>query len=309
MKKITIQTYANIALIKYWGKRDKKLFLPTKSSLSISLPYLKTSTTISESNTDKIVGINTGIQNVKKFLNLFRKIYQIKKNFKIETTNNFPTAAGLASSASGFAAIAKGLNKFCNLNLSNKELSILARYGSGSATRSIQQGFVLWNKGDYNDGSDSYAFQIFDQNFWPEFCIIIVIINSDQKNISSRQAMQITVNTCSFYKNWIHKSEKRIPKMLQAIKTKDFTTVGKLAELDCLQMHKCMKNSFPAINYWQKQTLQIIDFVKNLRKQKIHCYFTIDAGPNVKIICLKKDRAKIINNLLNICNSSQIMFN
>jgi diphosphomevalonate decarboxylase len=257
------------------------------------LPELTTTTIISESEKDEIVFANGNVKNIQNFLNLFRKIYGIKKYFRIQTSNNFPTAAGLASSSSGFAALAKGLDKICGLNLRKKELSILARQGSGSACRSIYDGFVLWHKGEKSDGLDSYAQQLFAQNYWPEFCVLIVVVDQNEKKISSRQAMQITTKTSPFYKSWLQDSQKRIPKMIDAIKKKDFSVVGQLAQMDCLGMHKTIQTSVPSINYWQQTTLKVMKAVKSLRKNGLECFFTIDAGPNVKILCLKKDALEI----------------
>ena len=151
LRKITLQVtkaHANIALIKYWGKRNPDLHLPTKSSLSITLKELSTTTSIATHNQDCIHLNKKQVVDKKiiTFLNTFRKKYNIEENHSISSNNSFPTAAGLASSSSGFAALATGLSELYNLNLSKKELSILARQGSGSACRSIYNGFVIWYK-------------------------------------------------------------------------------------------------------------------------------------------------------------------
>lgn len=305
MKKIITSANSNIALIKYWGKRDENLFLPTKSSLSVCLSNLSTTTSIEFSDSDQLI-INGKISNldksnkILKFLNFFREKYNVKKSFKIITKNNFPTAAGLASSASGFAALAKALNNICALSLSEKDLSILARMGSGSASRSIFKGFVLWNKGIKVDGQDSYAEQIFDNNYWPDLRILVAVVDSSKKKISSRDAMKISVETSPLYKDWIDRSEKNIFKMIEAIKNKDFQMVGTIAENDCLEMHETIRTSEPKMEYFQDITLKIINCVRDLRRNNISCYFTIDAGPNVKILCLNNDCEKIKNSIKNI---------
>jgi len=301
MQKQTSTANANIALIKYWGKRDTEVNLPTKSSLSIALPELTTTTTVSvrQENLDKIV-INQELaidKAITRFLDIFRKKFNITDHFLIETENSFPTAAGLASSASGFAALTKGLNELYGLGLCLQELSILARQGSGSACRSIQDGFVLWHKGEKADGSDSYAEQIFDENYWPEFCVIPIIVDSKKKKISSRVGMQQTVETSPTYAQWLKESEARIPTMIEAIKNRDIKTVGELTELDCLEMHACMQNSNPKLNYWKPETLVVMEKVKELRDSGIPCYFTIDAGPNVKVLTLVRFREQIRKSL------------
>lgn len=300
-KTITTCANANIALIKYWGKRDETLFLPTKSSLSVTLSSLTTTTKISSTtkNQDEIT-INAkrargkAGKKIIHFLDLFRRPYGTALRFKIITENNFPTGAGLASSASGFAALALGFNQICHLRLSPRALSMLARQGSGSACRSIFGGFVIWHKGKHLDGQDSFAEQLFPESFWPDFRILVVVIQEQEKKISSREAMNLTVKTSSSYQSWIEESEKRLPLMIKAIKEKNLEKVGELAETDCLGMHQTMHDAHPSINYWQPTTQAIIEAVKELREQKIHCYFTIDAGPNVKIIYKRQDQEKII---------------
>ncbi|MCK4517314.1 diphosphomevalonate decarboxylase [Candidatus Babeliales bacterium] len=323
MKTVTSAANANIALIKYWGKRDTELNLPTKSSLSISMPDLITTTSVSVSRPGYAVPLRYTSQgdalrasgtnsmparlecfvehfnakqnvsrdpNITRFLDIFRKKFGVTDHFLIETENSFPTAAGLASSASGFAALTKALDKLYDLKLSPKELSILARQGSGSACRSIQDGFVLWQKGEEADGSDSYAEQVFDENYWPKFCVIPVIIDKNKKAVSSRVGMQQTVATSPTYARWLEESEARIKPMIEAIKNRDIKTVGQLAEQDCLEMHACMQNSSPKLNYWKPETLVVMEKVKELRSSGIPCYFTIDAGPNVKVLTLEKFR-------------------
>lgn len=305
MKFVIVQANANIALIKYWGKRNKTLFLPTKSSLSVTLKELNTTTNIVITNNSReniILNKKPATTKTKnqivQFLDRFRSLYKIKDHFTISTQNSFPTSAGLASSSSGFAALTKGLNKLYNLNLSEKELSILARQGSGSACRSVYNGFVLWHKGTLNNCSDSYAEQLFDNNHWPEFRILIIVVQDKEKTISSRTGMQQTALTSPIYKQWIKKSEQRIPIIINAIKNRDLITVGKLAQLDCIEMHNCMRHATPPINYLLPTTTIIINKIKQLQKSGLNCFFTIDAGPNIKVICNNKNIDKIKEKLI-----------
>jgi diphosphomevalonate decarboxylase len=190
----------------------------------------------------------------------------------------------LASSASGFAALAKALNELCNLNLSQKELSILARRGSGSACRSIYDGFVIWHRGEKADGSDSYAEQLFPRDHWPELKIVPIIISKEKKKICSREAMRQTITDSPIYKDWVERSEARIQPMIDAIENRDFHALGELAERDALEMHECMRSAH--IDYFLPETYRCIEHVQKLRKEGMPCYVTIDAGPNVKIITL-----------------------
>jgi len=295
--------YSNIALIKYWGKRDNLLNLPTKSSVSLGLGSLKTTTKVKISDSDRIfindivLSDNESIIKIMRFLHIFRRRYGISDFFEINSSNNFPTSAGLASSASGFAALAKALNFVCNLNLDSKELSILARLGSGSACRSIQGGFCYWSKGDLLDGSDSYSKQMFNSEYWPELRIIVVIVNSEKKKVSSSHAMAVTVKTCKIYKSWVINSEKRIKSIINAITFRDFEAFGQLAQIDCLDMHETMRNSSPSINYPVHSTYGVINLVELLRRSGEQCYFTIDAGPNVKILTLEKHLDAVLKKL------------
>jgi len=295
MQQVTVQTNANVALIKYWGKRNEQLFLPTKTSLSVALSGLTTTTTIRNTlEKHDLISFISGIsesshKKIIDFIDFFRARYSIKQFFAVTTHNNFPTAAGLASSASGFAALALALNAQCKLNLSEQELSVLARYGSGSACRSIYGGFVVWHKGEKQDGSDSYAEQLFDHNHWPELRILVIVVKNDEKKISSRNGMRITTNTSPSYKNWLSHSEQRVILIIKAIEKKDFELVGTLAQADWTGMQQTMLDAQPQLDYWTTVSHDVMHAVKQLRATGVSCYFTTDAGPNVKLICLDKD--------------------
>lgn len=289
MSTVTVQTHPNLALIKYWGKRNEELMLPTKSSLSIGLAALTTRTTISFATHDNIdLGCTHSPQAIEKvvdYINWFRKRYEIKEYFAISSSNNFPTAAGLASSASGFSALAIGLASLCGLNLNKRELSVLARQGSGSAARSVEGGVVLWHAGTNTDGSDCYAEQLFDEKYLQDLRVLIVIVEDREKKVSSRKGMQLTIQTSPSYNQWLVTSEIRLTKMITALTNKDFLSLGNLAEEDWQGMHTSMLDTQPPLNYWTSTSYAAINTVKKLQQQKIECFFTTDAGPNVFIIC------------------------
>ncbi len=294
MRLINMVSNVNIVFNSYWGKRDENIFLPTKNSLSIGLEALQTTTSISLYDCDKITLDGKLLdqeisKNIRTFLGRFRKLYGIKECFSIESTNHFPTAAGLASSASGYAALALGLNKLCKIALSKKECSILARQGSGSASRSVYGGFVQWHKGKQADGSDSYAEQLFDANHWPELRVIIAIVDRNKKKISSRSGMQQTVATSNFYYDWLQKSDNYLNELISGIKERDLEHVGQATEADWYGMYQSMRDTKPCLDYLNDASHEIINQVKIFRNNGISCYFTTDAGPNVKIICLQKD--------------------
>ncbi|MCD6477568.1 MAG: diphosphomevalonate decarboxylase [Candidatus Aenigmarchaeota archaeon] len=300
--KVTAVAPSNIALIKYWGRRDDKLVLPYNGSISVTLDKLLTKTTVEFSRDykkDEIV-INgervTGekLKRALNFINFIRRISGEESPVRVVSENNFPTAAGLASSASGFSALALACSNALDLNLSDREVSILARMsGSGSAARSLFGGFVEWHRGKRSDGSDSYAEQIANETHWKDFRILVSILTTLEKKISSADGMRYTVKTSPFYTGWLKtiKNDLRIVK--SSIRKRDFTNLGKTSEHNCLKMHALMISTVPSLIYWMPSTLEVMHKVMELRRDGLECYFTIDAGPNVKVLCLKEDVKKI----------------
>lgn len=287
---------ANIALIKYWGKRDQELNLPKTSSLSISLNTLGTRTRLKKSFDRDSIYLNGKalseadgfVQRLCRFLDLFRSRGEY---FEIHTQNTIPTAAGLASSASGFAALIKALNRFYGWKLNTKEMSILARMGSGSACRSIEPGFVLWHAGDRSDGMDSYAERL--DTTWPELRIGIVLLSTEKKSISSRRAMQRTVDTSILYRAWPQKVDQDLLQIKKALLQKNFSLLGKTAESNALSMHATGLAAWPPLCYWQPSTLQTIHQIWSLRQQGFELFFTMDAGANVKLLFKARDKKDI----------------
>lgn len=301
MNKGKARAHANIALIKYWGKEDEKLFLPMNSSLSLTLESFYTETEVifdDQLNRDYFY-LNEKLQSkldtekISKFLDLFRNQKDIKHNALVKSINYVPTAAGLASSASGFAALAAAANMASGLNLNRRELSIYARQGSGSATRSIYGGFVEWQKG--HSSETSYAIPI-DDGKW-DIGMVVVVVSTSKKEVSSRKGMKKTIDTSPFYSPWVESSEQDLKEIKKAIKDKDFEKMGTIAERNSLKMHATMFGAKPPIIYFKPETLEVIEIVKDLRKNGIPCYFTMDAGPNVKIIC-KLSQSNIIKDRL-----------
>lgn len=302
--KATSVASANIALVKYWGKRDKKLMLPQNGSISMTCDGLVTTTTVEfgDYEKDSIIINDEELQKEKedivKHLDLIREMAGIKQKAKVVSESNFPIAAGLASSASGFAALSMAASKAAGLSLSEKELSMLARRGSGSASRSISAGFVEWHRGEKDDGTDSFAESIANKEHWPEFRMITTIVTEAKKKVSSRAGMAQTIETCPYYEGWLNTINDDLATVREGIKKKDFTAVGKTAEENCLKMHATMMTTKPAIIYWIASTMEIIQNVQLWREEGLECYFTIDAGPNVKVMCLEKDEKEINKRLL-----------
>ncbi|MFH1978454.1 MAG: diphosphomevalonate decarboxylase [Candidatus Aenigmatarchaeota archaeon] len=310
--KATAIANANIALVKYWGKRDKKLMLPNNGSISLTLGDLNTHTTVEfDPKYEKDVFILNGEElesaSTLDHLDVIREMAGIKDKAKIVSKGNFPVAAGLASSASGLAALSVAGAKAAGLNLDKKELSILSRRGSGSASRSVEGGFVEWIKGEKEDGSDSFGVQIADENFWKEFRIVTVITSTKEKKVKSRAGMSQTVATCPYYDGWLKTVNEDLDKVREGIKEKNFTKVGETAEYNCLKMHATMMTTKPPIIYWNDVTMRVIHSVMDWREEGLESYFTIDAGPQVKIMCLEKDVKEIGKRLSKIKGIEKVL--
>lgn len=293
----------NIALIKYWGKRSAELNLPVTNSLSIALPNKGTTTTISINHLkhDRYALNNVFLDSENEFskrLNQFCDCFRFSENwhFDIETHNNIPTAAGLASSASGFAALVLAFDKLFNWQLDKTSLSILARMGSGSACRSLWSGFVEWQAGERVDGLDSYAYPLEESdNQSPlHFNIGLLIFEKDRKIISSRQAMLNTVNTSPSYQHWPMQVERDLKEIKQAIAEKNFTAFGEISERNALAMHATMLDSEPQTDFCTEKTHEYRKKIWELRKKGADVYFTQDAGPNLKLLFQKNTMSLIL---------------
>ena len=289
---------SNIALCKYWGKRDSELNLPVTSSLSISLGNKgsECSIQVREEPVDHFTLNGTVMdlastfsRRLSTYLDLFR---QPKQSFAVAMQMNIPIAAGLASSACGFASLVLALDKLFGWNLSNRELSILARLGSGSACRSIIPGFVEWQAGQQADGMDSYADLFADK--WPGLCLGLFILNAQAKPLSSREAMEQTRASSIFYPNWPDKVATDLLLIKQAITERNFPLLGSTAESNALSMHALMLSAWPPISYTLPETLSAMHKIWQLRREGVEVYFTQDAGPNLKLLYLEKERDVIL---------------
>lgn len=294
----SVQVFApsNIALCKYWGKRDTELNLPINSSLSVSLGHLGTHTTLklSESGQDivilnnKLLSISDPFsQKVIQFIDLFRRTQAIP--LIIDTRNNIPTAAGLASSASGFAALTKAVDRFFSLGLDPLILSAFARMGSGSASRSLYKGFVAWHMGIQDDGMDSIASPILTS--WPNLCVGLIKVSNAQKAVDSRTGMQRTVMTSQLYQSWPAQAAADFTMLQQVIAEGDFNQLGACAEKNAMSMHATMASAWPPLVYWLPESVTVMHKVWALRNAGINVYFTMDAGPNLKLLFEDQDSA------------------
>lgn len=298
----TAKAHTNIALVKYWGKKDQDMIIPQTDSLSLTLDefYTTTKVTFDDQLSSDQVSINSNLlgdqasQKVRNFLDLVRKMSGTTAFARVESQNHVPTAAGLASSASAFAALAGAASRAAGLNLDRRDLSRLARRGSGSATRSIYGGLVEWQRG--HDDATSYAKPIMEEvDFGLE--MLAIMVDTTAKKISSRFGMQQSVASSPYYKVWPEIVAHDMAAIKEAIAARNIDAIGEIAETNALRMHALTLSAEPGFTYFDSDTLKAMRAVRALRDNGIHCYFTMDAGPNVKVIYDRQDRQSIFKAL------------
>ena len=292
----TAIAHPNIALVKYWGKQNKTLNHPASPSVSITLDSLTTTTKVATSTETRLVLNGKRIEDLKvaNFLDLFRQQFGLPP-VSVETDNNFPTGAGLASSASGFAALVTALSEHFQLGLNLSTLSEWARRGSASSARSIYGGFVTLQ------GPDWRADQLAKESHW-ELEICIIVTNEGPKKISSTTGMKSSEATSPFYLEWIKTADSDFEIAKEAIVERDFIKLSEVAEQNCLKMHSVIHTSQPAISYWAPGTVSAMEQVREIRNAGTPAFFTMDAGPQVKVIYPRQCRAIIQKSLEELKN-------
>ncbi|WP_281164649.1 diphosphomevalonate decarboxylase [Liquorilactobacillus sicerae] len=309
VQQASARAHTNIALIKYWGKKDQQLILPMNGSLSLTLDHFYTDTTVIFDSSLKADQFWLDDQKhdaakISQFLDLVRQHSTQRFFAQVKSYNHVPNAAGLASSASAFAALALAASQAAGLNLSRQALSRLARRGSGSATRSIYGGFAEWLPGTTDE--DSYAVPLQEYVDW-DIEMIAVIINRQQKKISSRQGMERVVETSPYYPAWVKSTQADLLAAKKAIQGHDLATLGELAESNALKMHALNLSAKPPFSYFEPQSLVAMRLVEKLRARGICCYYTLDAGPNVKVICAHQDSQIIKKTLQSVFAPDQLI--
>jgi len=276
----TAVAHPNIALIKYWGKQALPGNIPATPSLSITLDTLCSTTTVGDATADRIVldGREVDDAKIQACLTLLRDAFDIGP-LEVVSGNNFPTAAGLASSASGFAALVTAIDAHCGLGMSEQERSVYSRRASGSAARSIYGGFVGLA------GPDWIAEPLLDAADWP-LNVVIAITDVERKDVSSSAGMRTSENTSPYYEPWVRTTADDYQAARSAVAGRNFGALAALAESSCLKMHGVMQSSLPAMIYWRPATIACMHAVRALRAEGADVFFTIDAGPQVKAVCL-----------------------
>lgn len=313
----TAQAPANIAFIKYWGNKNTALRIPYHNSISMNLSSAVTITTVSFSEhfaEDEVLLGNTKLTGAKKdrVIHVLDAIRRTAKKHKLPTANlkaqvttknSFPTAAGMASSASGFAALALAGTKAAGLSLSTKELSTFARLGSGSATRSIPNGFVEWIAGDSHE--TSYAKSIHNSDHW-KLVDLIAVVDSSEKKVSSTLGHSLA-QTSPLFDGRVETMPKKIKKLKQALKNKNLQELGTIIEEESFNLHAVMMTSQPSVLYWTPTTVRVLQTLRTWREQGLLGYATMDAGPNVHIICEEKSHNAIKKKLAQLAGVQEII--
>lgn len=310
--KSTAVAPSNIAFIKYWGRKDEKLRLPENASISMNLSNLLTTTTVEFSKTfkeDEIIinGVkekNEGSRAIKH-LDKIRSLAKINFKVKVKTRNNFPTGTGLSSSASGFAALTVAACTAAGLKLSEKELSILARVGSGSACRSIPDGFVEWLDGDTSE--TSYGISLYPENYW-DIVDVVVVVSKNKKEISTTEGQKLA-SSSPFFPVRLERIKEKIKLIKKYLKEKDFKNFGELVEAEALELHAIMLTSIPSLIYWLPGTLKVMHAVKRWRQEGLQVYFTLNTGQDIHLICQKKDQELVTKKAKEISDVQRTIIN
>ncbi|HKI52901.1 MAG TPA: diphosphomevalonate decarboxylase [Anaerolineales bacterium] len=311
MTRATATANPNIAFIKYWGNRDNTLRLPVNGSISMNLDGLFTRTTVSfqdSLSSDALIisgheVTGKGLERVSYILDIIRGMADIHDHAEVTTENNFPSGAGIASSASAFAALALAGSKAAGLDLSEPELSRLARRGSGSASRSIPGGFVEWQMG--TDDEDSYAFSIAEPDHW-KLVDCVAIVSASHKKTGSTEGHAIAP-TSPLQEARVADAPRRLELCRDAILNRDFDSFASIVELDSDIMHSVMMTSTPALHYWTPASIRVMSAVRQWRSEGLSACYTVDAGPNVHVICPEPESQTVAKKLRKVDGVTDVL--
>ncbi|MEN4013509.1 MAG: diphosphomevalonate decarboxylase [Chloroflexota bacterium] len=287
----TAFAHPNIAFIKYWGNRDDALRIPLNGSISMNLDGLTSQTSVrfdpgltaDRFTLNRQIQFEKPLQRVSTFLDIIRMKAGIPWYAEVVSENNFPTGAGIASSAAAFAALSLAASRAAGLDLSEREYSALARRGSGSASRSVPGGFVEWLAGSRDD--DSYAFSIAPPDHW-DLVDCIAVVQRGHKKTGSTEGHALAP-TSPLQAARITDAPRRLEICRRAILERDFDTFAEIVELDSNLMHAVMMTSMPPLFYWTETSLKLMKLIPDWRREGLPVCYTLDAGPNVHILCLE----------------------
>lgn len=310
---------ANIALVKYWGKRAAKGNLPAVGSLSITLANLKTHTRVTPDPSlarDELL-LNgredeRQRQRVAETLGRARALAAPTQGeqlpfARVESRNDFPTGAGLASSASGFAALALAATRAYGARVDASALSALARQGSGSAARSIFGGYVEMARGERDDGADAVATPLLDAERWP-LEVVVAITAAGAKDVGSTEGMNLTADTSPYWQGWIDAQHDDLAEARAAVLARDFEKLADVSEFSCLKMHGLAMSARPGLLYWNGPTVACMQRIRELRQREaLAVFFTVDAGPQVKAICAPAHVAAVREALADVAGVRSVL--
>lgn len=300
---VTTIAHPNIALIKYWGKRDPVLNLPAMSSLSITLDGFSTRSTLhwgTSSDSVWIDGVAAEPLAARRVLAFLDLVVPGRPPCALESASDFPASAGLASSSSAFAALALASSVAAGLDSSPDALSILARRGSGSACRSLHGGYVLWEMGERLDGLDSRAHALVGPEHW-DLRVIACVVEAGPKALSSTQGMLRSAATSHCYRPFVESAPLLVERAIRALRERDLLALVAAMESSTRSMLCAMWASEPAIRYFKAESIAIIDAVETARREGIPCGWTMDAGPNVKVLCEPASLESLLERLDGLC--------
>lgn len=305
----TAIAHPNIALCKYWGKRDRALNLPTNPSLSLTLAPFSTRTTVEwggERDLAVLNGAELSGEGAKKIFRVLDLLDPARPPCVVRSENDFPTGAGLASSSSGFAALVVAGAAAAGQKRPIEELAVLARRGSGSATRSLHGGWVEWPAGTRDDGLDSHGVPIAGPDWW-DVRMIVAVIAAGPKDVSSTDGMVRTQATSPYFDAWTKVAAADVPEARAAVLARDLPRLGAIAERSALRMHATTMAADPPFLYWRPATLQALERVRDLRRQGIGAWATMDAGPNVKVLCAAADAPAVAEAVAEVGDRVEIL--
>ena len=294
---MTVQAEASpsLALVKYWGKTDGGINVPATTSIAIGLEDLQTTTRLSFSSGTlddvTIGGVNQQLDPYLAVIDAFRQLSGSNRRVSIQSDNSFPTAAGIASSSSGFAALALGLDRLFETELSVEKLSSLARLGSGSASRAVYGGFTEWKAGS------EFADHLYPASHWPELRVLVAVVSAGPKPVGSREGMNRTRDTSPIYGSWVAEASAFADRARTAIAEHDFTSLGTVMRESYLMMFSTMFTARPPVLYWLPESVGIIHEAEAMRADGVPVWETMDAGPQVKLLTVDSHLAAVRNRI------------
>ncbi len=295
MRTATAVAHPNIAVCKYWGKRDAALNLPSNGSLSLTLGPWRTTTTVTWDARDDVVlldGAPARPDEARRVLRLLDLLAPGRPPVRVETHNDLPTAAGLASSASGFAALVLAADAAAGTGLDPNALRVLARRGSGSATRSLDGGWVRWDRGDRPDGHDSHGRPVATPDRL-DVRMVVAVVDAGRKHTGSTDGMLHTQATSPFHPTWTTLADADVDAAEAALHAQDLAALGRVMERNTMRMHATYLAADPPGWYLAPKTLLVLAAVRALRDAGVGAWATMDAGPNVKVLCATTDATTV----------------